>query len=203
MTARPALRLVEPWEGPPRRGLRAHLSWRLFRLRELAEAARWHVLSAVLAAVATAGMRRRAWAEGFAVALGQGPVRSRLDHLDEWQAGNELASELAYQAHGRLTLGPCRPFLVPEIHEDLTDLSQPAPAWPPLVAPRLIVASAGRHVAPEIRTRVRISGRRSAAPRHGRPSPVRLAARWLRDWVPLRDMLPGGPGRSGPLRAAA
>jgi hypothetical protein len=147
-------------------------------------------------------MRRRAWAEGFAVALGHRTVRSRLDHLDEWQAGNELASELAYQAHARLTLGPCRPFLVPEFRLE-TDLSQPAPAWPPLVAPRLIVASAGRHVAPDSPRRVGNPARRSAAPRHGRPSPVRLAARWLRDWLPLRDMLPGGQDRRGPIRAAA
>ena len=65
---------------------------------------------AILGLVATSGMRRRAWLEGFAVALGDLPARSQLDHLDEWRQGNELAGELACQANGRASLGPVRPF---------------------------------------------------------------------------------------------
>jgi len=198
VTAGTALRLVGPDEYPAP----GRLSHWLWLAREALCNARWSMVSAILAAVATAGMRERAWAEGFAVALGDRAVRSRLDHLDEWQAGNELASELEYQAHGRLTLGPCRPFLVPEIAAACSDPAQLAPAWPPLVAPRPMVASAGRHVAPDPARRVPNSERtvrRSAAPRHRRPSPVRLAARWLRDAWPYQRKGRGCQDRRGLL----
>ena len=199
MTARPGLRLVEPGEcpAPPRLS-----HWR-FRVREAASWARWATMVAILGLVATSGMRRRAWLEGFAVALGDRPARSQLDHLDEWRQGNELAGELAYQANGRASLGPVRPFLIPEIRHALTDLGQPGPAWPPLVAPRPAVVATGEHAAPGPAARRPRSGRRATVPRHRRqPWPLR-AARRIRDWIPLRDMLPGGQGRPGDLSAAA
>jgi len=157
---------------------------------------------AVVAVVATGGMRRRAWAEGFAVALGSGH-RSRLDYLSEWRVGNELGDELGYAASGRVTTGRCRPFLLPEITKNLGDLDRPSPAWPPLVQPRRAVVSEGRHAGISSKTKIPRRDRPATTPRHRRPSPVGLAARWLRDAWPYQRKASGCRGGTGQLSAAA
>jgi hypothetical protein len=254
VTGRPALTLAPPPDpaGPRERGL----GYRLWRAWELLDTARWRTLSAVLAAVATAGMRERAWAEGFAVALGS-PARSWLDHLDEWQAGNEAGHELRYQTGtmaaamkpprfgtfkpwdrrsaalaesivGLLGENPERPRpRFPLVAVTLPAAATLAPlaalsdgavrfappggtfptarsdTWPPLVAPRPMVASAGRHVAPGGTAGPPAACPGWTAPRHRRPSPVRLAGRWLREVLGWRDVAPGRHGRTGDLSAAA
>ncbi len=202
MTA-PVLRLAGPGETgwqPTRLG---HWWW---CVREAARTARWRLMAAVVAVVATGGMRRRAWAEGFGVALGGGD-RSRLDYLDEWRQGNELADELGYAASGRVTPGPVRPFLLPVITSPAgpvnPPIDRPAPAWPPPVQPRRIVVSEGRHAAPGIASRRDAIRRPATVPRHRRPSPVVAVARWLRDAWPWQRKASGCRGGTGPLRAAA
>lgn len=97
MTVRPQLRLILSGDIP------APPWWShwLFRIREEAGNAGWRILCAVLAVVATTGMRERAWQDGFALALGDRGGRRVLTCLDEHCAGNEVAWELR-EARGDL-----------------------------------------------------------------------------------------------------
>jgi len=254
VTARPALALAPPPDpdGPAPRGPR---HW-LFLAREALGYAGWRAVAAVLAAVATAGMRERAWAEGFAVALGSGARHRRYDHLDEWHAGNEAGWDLRERAGTPASAGlkprfgglkpwdkrsaalavnitrllgddPARPVArVPLVAVTLpaaavaplaalsdSAVGFPPPGgtfptgrsdtWPPLVRPRPTVASAGRHVAPGGTAGPPAACPGWAAPRHRRPSPVRLAGRWLREVLGWRDVAAGRHGRTGDLSAAA
>jgi hypothetical protein len=102
--------------------------------------------------LATPGVRGRAWSEGLAVALGD-RRRTVLVYLDgDWTAGNEYGWDLR-EARGYLSTEPCCLVPLPAAAQPAADRS--VTAWPPLVAPRLIVASEGRHVAPREASRER------------------------------------------------
>jgi hypothetical protein len=198
VTARPVLTVAGPDEYPASRGP----SWWRFRLREAAENARWHLAAAIMATVATTAVRHRAAAAGFGMALGDPAPHYWLSHLGEHADGWQAADDLRYD-RGDKSHGPARPFLLPDFPADRPEGNRPAPAWPPLVAPRPAVVSMGEHAAPESGRRVRNPDRSGTVPRHRRPSPVTLAARWLRDTWPWQRK--GGTRQRGrdALRAAA
>jgi hypothetical protein len=211
VTGRPVLTLVRPWDGPDHRH---GPGWWWFRCREAAATVRWRLVSSIVATVATAGMRERAWAAGFALALGRHENHFWASHAAEYRSGNEVAHELRYRRRDLHVNGVCCPFALPDpaalaalsaevAAEELASLGQPAATWPPLVAPRRIVVSEGRHAAPGPTTR-RPRGDRSRPPaRHRRPRWRILAAGWLRHVLPGHGIAPGRHARTGPLSAAA
>jgi hypothetical protein len=110
---RPVLTLVQERDAPYRHGPR----WWWFRVRDAASTVRWRALRSIMAAVATTGVRERAWAAGFDLGLGRYGGHFWLSHLDAYDAGNEVAREVVpvagWRRDGRrLTLR--RPFVLPD-----------------------------------------------------------------------------------------
>ncbi|HUZ56438.1 MAG TPA: hypothetical protein VMU94_28430 [Streptosporangiaceae bacterium] len=94
--SRPELQVLGDWSETPQPYERT-VRHRLWKVYDRADQAVSRRLEALADRVATRRMRERAWAEGFAVALGAGRRTRWLMYLDEWGQGHDLAEEVSWR----------------------------------------------------------------------------------------------------------